>query len=195
MAGLRRRIVAGAVVLVLGAGFVWGAAGEEDGETALGHTLAEILPLLDDRDGYRRSLAFLRLEALRDPSTSPLIRRYLESEDAETRSYAARALAAVDGRAAVPVLLRLLETDRSPKVRRAAVLGLEPWRQSDPAVLPAFLKALHDPKTDVRMTAVDAVSRIDDPRAREALRRRAGRERRRDVRRVLRDALARMGAP
>ena len=109
------------------------------------------------------------------------------------RAYAFRALAAIEGAQAVPLLLEALRTDKQPRVRRAALLGLEPLQQSDPNILPAFIKALRDKDTEVRMAAVDIVSRVDDPRAREAILLRNKRERRRDVRRVLSMAMRRLG--
>ena len=45
------------------------------------------------------------------------------------------------------------------------------------------------------MTAVDIVSRIDTPQARDAVRVRYKRERDRDVRRVLAEAIKRVGQP
>ena len=152
----------------------------------------EAMQLLESSDPYQRQMGFLRLEALREPSTVEVIRRYLDHRDPEVRAYSLRALAAIEGVAAVPVLLERLRTDRQPQVRRAALLGLEPLQSSHPDILPAFVKALRDRSTEVRITAVDIVSRIDDPKAREALLMREKRERRKDVKRVLKLALQRV---
>lgn len=152
----------------------------------------EALRLLESADPYQRELGFLRLEALRERSTMPTIKTYLTSQDPEVRAYSVRALAAIEGVEAIPALLHVLGADKNPRVRRAALLGLEPLQRSDPQVLPAFLKALRDHDTSVRMTAVDIVSRIDDPRAREAILTRYKREGRRDVRRVLALAIKRI---
>ena len=152
----------------------------------------EAMRLLDSNDAYQRELGFLRLEALREISTVDTIAAHLTSRNPETRAYSLRAMAAIQGNAAVPLLLRTLKTDKDSHVRRAALLGLEPLQETDPAVLPAFIKALRDPKTDVRITAVDIVSRIDSPLAREAIRTRNKREQRRDVRRVLAMAMQRL---
>ena len=152
----------------------------------------EAMRLLDSDDAYQRQLGFLRLEALRELSTVETIAKYLTSRNSETRAYSLRAVAAIQGAAAVPTLLRTLKTEKDSRVRRAALLGLEPLQQSDPAILPAFIKALRDPKTDVRITAVDIVSRIDSPLAREAIRSRNKREHRRDVQRVLAMAMKRL---
>jgi len=155
----------------------------------------EALRLIESQDPYQRELGFLRLEALREPSTADAIRKYVTHKDPEVRAYTLRALAAIEGPQAVPVLLNALRTEKQPKVRRAALLGLEPLQKSDPQILQAFLKALRDKDTEVRMAAVDIVSRIDVPEAREAILLRNKRERRRDVRRVLQMAVKRIGQP
>lgn len=155
----------------------------------------DALRQLKSTDPFERQKAFLRLEALRELSTAEPIRAYLHHKDQDMRGYALRALAAIEGPQSVPTLLEALKTEKSARVRRAALLGLEPLQESSPEVLPAFLKALRDKDTEVRMAAVDIVSRIDNPRAREAILLRARRERRRDVRRVLATALKRMGQP
>ena len=155
----------------------------------------EAIKLLDSKDPYQRQLGFLRLEALREPSTVPAIQAYAQSRDPELRAYSLRALAAIEGNAAMPRLLQALNTDKQPVVRRAALLGLEPLQKNapNPDILLAFIKALRDPSTEVRMAAVDIVSRIDAPQAREAVLTRYKRERRRDVRRVLELAMKRLG--
>ena len=155
---------------------------------------ADAMRLLESEDAYQRAVGFLRLEALREPSTVETIAKYLASRSPETRANSVRAVAAIQGAAAVPTLLHALATDKDSTVRRAALLGLEPLQQSDAAILPAFIKALRDPRTDVRITAVDIVSRIDSPLARTAIRTRNKRERRPDVRRVLEMAMQRLGS-
>lgn len=154
---------------------------------------AEAMRLLDSEDLYQRQVGFLRLEALREPATLEKIRSYLDHKNPEVRAYSLRAVAAIEGAPAIPQLLRRLQAERQPRVRRAALLGLEPMIGQDPAVLPALLVALRDRSTEVRMAAVDVVSRIDDPKAREAIRLRHRREWRRDVRRVLQAAIQRVG--
>lgn len=156
---------------------------------------AELLSQLGSEDAYTRQLAFLRLEALREPATAAAIAAHLKSRDEDMRAYTVRALAAIQGPAAVPTLVQTFKTDRRPRVRRAALLALEPLRETDPEILPLFLQALRDRKPPVRMTAADIVSRIDDPRAKEAVRVRYKRERDRDVRRVLDEAIKRVNEP
>ena len=153
----------------------------------------EAMRLIESDDLYQRELGFLRLEALREPATIDAISRYLAHREPEVRAYSLRALAAVQGPAAAPVLLEALAKEKHPRVRRAALLALEPLEPSDPQILRAFLKALRDRKPEVRMTAVDIVSRIDVPQAKEAILVRNRRERDRDVRRVLALAMKRIG--
>jgi len=152
----------------------------------------DAVPRLDAQDSYTRQHAFLQLEALREPATAPLIRERLSSRDARTRAFSARALAAIQGVTAVPDLLARLKQDRSPEVRVAALLALEPFQDQHPDILPAFLGSLRDRRREVRIAAVDIVSRIDQPEAREAIRTRWRRERDRDVLRVLELAMKRL---
>ena len=152
----------------------------------------EALHLAESKDPYEQELGFLRLEALREPATAQAITRYADHSSADLRAYSLRALATIQGAAAIPLLLNKLKVDPQPLVRRAALLGLEPIRGNDPDVLAAFIDALRDRTTEVRITAVDIGSRIKDPRAREALLLRNRRERRRDVRRALELAMKRL---
>ncbi|PIQ84142.1 MAG: hypothetical protein COV75_03810 [Candidatus Omnitrophica bacterium CG11_big_fil_rev_8_21_14_0_20_63_9] len=186
-----RRLWIGASVAMLAVGGL-SASADESTEAGPSPKAQSALQLLKSEDPYQRQLGFLRLEALREASTVPMLQEYATHRDAEVRAYSLRAIAAIQGAGAVPQLLEALRTDRHPKVRRAALLGLEPLQASDPATLPAMLKALHDRDTSVRMTAVDIVSRIDDARAVEAIRERNKREHRRDVRRVLSAAMKRL---
>ena len=169
------------------------AAGEEPPSAAPSPKAVEALQLVESNDPYQQQLGFLRLEALREAGTAGLLQTYVTHRDPQMRAYALRALAAIQGVHAVPLLLETLKTEKQPRVRLAALLGLEPLQQSDPQILPAFIKALRDKKTEVRMAAVDIVSRVDDPRARDAILLRNKREQRRDVRRVLSMAMRRLG--
>ena len=148
------------------------------------------VPLLDAEDSYTRQTGFIRLEALREPATVPVVRRYLKSRNMDTRAFSIRALAAIDGVNAIPTLLERLKHDRAPRVRVAAILGLETLE--DPRVLPALIERLKDRSADVRMAAVDSVSRFDRPDAKGAILKRARRERDRDVQRVLEQAVKRV---
>lgn len=154
--------------------------------------VAEALQLLKSEDPYKQELGFLRLEALRDRSTLPEIRPYLDNHDPDLRAYSLRAVAAIDGLNAVSLLLERLKTEKHPRVRRAAVLGLEPFAKDDPRILPALIGALRDHSTEVRIAAVDVVSRIHDPKAKEAILLRNKWEWRADVKRVLKVAVKRI---
>ena len=166
---------------------------EEPPAAAPSPRAAEAIQLLGSRDSYQQELGFLRLEALREPATVEVVRRYLTNRDPDTRAYSVRALAAIQGVKAAPSLLGQLKTEKHPRVRRALLLGLEPFALADSAVLPALIESLRDHDTQVRMTAVDIVSRVDHPRAREAILVRYKREGRRDVRRILEQAMKRIG--
>ena len=168
------------------------ANAEDAAPPRLSPRAVEALQLLDSEDAYQREVGLLRLEALREPASVEAIRRYADSKDPQMRAGSLRALAAIQGAPAVPLLLERLASDKHPKVRRAALLGLEPLQRTSPEILPAFIKALRDRKPDVRMAAIDIVSRIDDPSAREAIQRRRRREHHRDVRRVLALAMKRL---
>ena len=170
-------------------------AADDGASTAPSEEALAAIELLESRDSYERQKGFMLLEALREPATVPTITPYMESHDTELRAFSIRALAAIQGVEAVPRLLEALHRDKNPRVRRAILLALEPLQGQHTEILPAFIKALRDRKTDVRMTAVDIVSRIDDPRAKDAIRERYRRERRRDVKRVLETAIKRVGAP
>ena len=191
----RCRLPAFWVVLLVGS-MAWSLAGPAGAEEGRGGSpsprAAELLAALESGDLYQRQVAFVRLEALREPATVPVVERYLEDRDPDVRAYSVRALGAIQGPTAIPRLLEITR-DRQPRVRRAALLALEPLEPADPAILPAFLRALRDRKNDVRMTAVDIVSRIHEAQAREAILTRYRRERDPDVRRVLELAMRRIG--
>ena len=175
---------------------LWTPTAAGDAPEAPSHAdprVADAMRLIESEDPYQRQLGFLRLEALREPGTAELIRPYVDSRDPELRAYTVRALAAIEGAAAVPALLKALDEDPNPRVRRAALLGLEPLQPQNPQILPACIAALRDRKPEVRMTAVDVVSRVDDPRAREAILVRNKRERDRNVQRALSLAMKRLG--
>ncbi len=140
---------------------------------------------LDDDDLFLRQKAFLELEALRDPASADTIRAHLTALDPNTRAFSARALAAVAGRSAVPVLLERWTKERHLYVRSSILIALEPFWEQEPAVVATVLKALRDRKRDIRMVAADIASHINRPEAREALQVRWKRERDRDVRLVL----------
>ncbi|MBI3324502.1 MAG: HEAT repeat domain-containing protein [Candidatus Omnitrophica bacterium] len=166
--------------------------GQHEDAAAISAEAQEAIKLIDAHDSYLRQKGFIQLEMLREPATAVLVRRYLESRDPQTRAWGARALAAIDGAKAVPTLVERLTRDKSPRVRVAAILALEPLK--DPSATTALMARLRDRNPEVRMAAADAVSRLNDPDARDAVRLRWRRERNRDVRRVLEDAMKRIGS-
>lgn len=161
-------------------------------QEALSPRTAEVLRQLQSKDAFARKMAWLRLEALRDPQALAAIRPYLDDRDPLMRAGSLRAMAAIEGPRAVPLLLEKLKADRHPSVRLAALLGVEPMQDTDPAILPALIASLRDRSALVRMAAVDAVSRINDPRARAAILAHSKIEHRSDVRKVLKTALERL---
>ncbi|MBI4341258.1 MAG: HEAT repeat domain-containing protein [Candidatus Omnitrophica bacterium] len=161
--------------------------------SGLSEKAADALRLVESGDDYQRQMGFLRLEALREPAVVAALMAYTTQKNEELRAGSVRAIAAIQGEASVPFLLETLRHDRHPRVRRAAILGMEPFVAAHPETVPVVIAALRDRETTVRMTAVDVVSRIKDPRAREAIRTRYKREGRRDVRRVLKLAMERLG--
>ena len=173
------------------AGMMLGASSQA-AEPQLNPRTAEALRALESKDAMARKMAWLRLEALRDPAALELVRPYAGHRDAQMRAGCLRALAALEGVRAVPLLLEKLSADRAAEVRLAALLALEPLQRQDPAILPAFIKALRDRSSLVRMAAVDVVSRIDDRRASEAILAHNKIEHRTDVRRVLKVAVERV---
>ena len=158
-------------------------------EETLSERGAAAATLLESTDRHEQQLGFLRLEALREPAALPVVQRYAEHKDPELRAYGLRATAAIGGAASVPWLLERYNAERHPAVRRAILQALEPYQAASPDILPTYLRALRARSPEIRMAAVDIISRVDDQRARDGLRERMERERHRDVRRVL-DAIA-----
>lgn len=188
------------MVIVVAMGFGFAATGLEGQEPSVESVESEVpsaeatsaLQLLESRDPIQRQWAFMHLEALREGITAQAIRSWVSHRDPLTRAGSLRALAAIEGSQAVPLLLERLNEDQNPVVRRAILLALEPLESQDAQILPAMIMRLRDRYTDVRMTAVDIVSRIDDPRAHDAILLRSQREKRRDVQRVLLLAVKRL---
>ncbi|HEX9781029.1 MAG TPA: HEAT repeat domain-containing protein [bacterium] len=183
---LRRWMRLGAVACALA---LTGADSGRCGESLGAPAVEAALVRLGSGDAHEQQKALLQLEALRDASTADEVRARIESRDAGVRAYAVRALAAIEGMGAVPVILERLAGDRDPWVRRAALTALEPWAKTDFRIAETMVSALNDRSPEVRMVAADVVSRLSDAEAaRGALEARRRRERHRDVRRVL-DAL------
>ena len=152
------------------------------------------LDLIQSHDPYQQQLGFFRLEALRERAVLPKITPYLTDRDPDRRAYTLRALVAIEGSEAIPLLLERLKQDRASQVRRAALLGLEPFQTLDERILAADINALRDRSPEVRIVAVDLVSRINNPRARQAILLRKRWELNRDVRRAITLAVKRLAA-
>lgn len=170
------------------------AYADQKAAAALSPKAVEALELVSSDDSYKQELGFLRLEALREPASVPLILPYISNKDADLRAESIRALAAIQGVESVPKLLDRIQHDNNSRVRRAAMLGAEPFVGSDPRILPVMIAMLTDHDKTVSMAAVDIVSRSPDPSARAAIQFRYKREGRHDVRRVLDLAMKRMAA-
>lgn len=188
---MRRRILVLALCLPSAWVPIDGAAQETPAEISM--DAQRLLEQIDTEDPDLRRRAFLQLEALREPATASAIRRYLADRRVELRTLSVRALAAIEGARSVPALLERLQRDRSPAVRLQSILAVEPFVGQDASALPPLLKALRDRQPDVRIAAIDVVSRSEKPEAKEALTLRWKRERHRDVRRVLEAAMKRVG--
>jgi HEAT repeat protein len=169
-----------------------GAAAQEPTEV-ISSEARQFLDQIETGDPALRRRAFLQLEALREPATAPIVRHYLADRSAELRGLSVRALAAIEGLKAVPDLIERAQHDRHPYVRLQAMLAIEPFVGQEAAAVPVLINALRDRQPDVRMTAIDLVSRIRTSEARDALKVRWERERHRDVRRVLAAAMQRIG--
>ena len=177
------------IALLVGMSATPAAADSPSGVSA---DAAEAIRMIESDDTYQHQLGFMRLEALREPATVPFVRAYLRHEKPELRAASIRALAAIEGLPSIPDVIKALTADRDADVRRAALLGIEPFEPADPRVLPAMLTALRDRDPDVRITAVDAVSRVEHGPAREAILDRNRREGNRNVRRALTLAMKRL---
>lgn len=177
-------------VLMIAATLTSGVAADEP--TGLSQAAKEAIGQLDSKDAYTRKIAFMRLEALREPASADAIRPYAENKDEVIRADSLRALAAIQGIEAVPFLLKKWETEKRARVRWSILLALEPLRQQQPALLHTFIDGLDDYSTEVRMAALDIVSRINDDAARTAILTRFKKELHPDARRVLKTAMQRM---
>ncbi len=177
---------------LLAMGWTQGARAED--LTALSSAAQAAIQQLGSEDAYVRQKAFLQLEALRELAALPSIRSYIDDKDVDMRAWSLRAIAAIQGLDAIPLLRERAQKDKKPVVRRAAILGLEPFLEKDESLAPFMIQMLRDRNPEVRMTAADIVSRINEPKAHEALRKQAKRENNRDARKVFKMALARISS-
>jgi succinate dehydrogenase/fumarate reductase flavoprotein subunit/HEAT repeat protein len=151
-----------ALVSVDDADGVAAAAGDESREVRIGvanalATLAAcgatVRDLLADRDPLVRAAALAALGSLGDADADvTMIERALVEPAWQVRVGAARALSGVSASVAVPPLSRAL-TDAHLDVRKAAVLSLTRWAESEAAAREALGLALKDVDADVRAYA------------------------------------------
>ena len=182
-----------AVLLLAGTTVSAVCRADEPAPPSLDSRAEEAIRGLTSEDAYVRQRSFLQLEALRNPASVDSIRPFVDNKDEDMRAWSLRALVAIQGAAVIPLLRERAQSDKEPSVRRAALLGLEPLAAADPTLVQFFVDRLSERSPEVRMTAVDIVSRIQDPVARSAVRERAKHEGNRDVRKVLAAALQRIG--
>lgn len=79
------------------------------------------------------------------------------------RGAACRALAKIGDAVSIPTLLKALERDENPMVRREAAKALRLIGAQSPAVVAALIRALEDVSWEVRMIATRALGRVNDP--------------------------------
>ncbi|MGW0158592.1 fumarate reductase/succinate dehydrogenase flavoprotein subunit [Mycobacterium sp. NPDC003323] len=116
--------------------------------------------LLADRDPLVRAAALGALGELGDADADiPVIERALSEPAWQIRVGAARALSGVSAHLAVPSLSRAL-TDTHLDVRKAAVLSLTRWADSEAAAREALGLALKDVDADVRAYARRALEPV-----------------------------------
>ncbi|MGX1811576.1 fumarate reductase/succinate dehydrogenase flavoprotein subunit [Nocardia sp. NPDC055321] len=118
--------------------------------------LESVRALLDDRDPLVRAAALTALARLGTPEDTPVLAAALKDSAWQVREGAARGLpAAGPDLAADP--LRLALTDIHPDIRKAAVLTLSTWPESD-AARESLESALEDTDADVRAYARRALA-------------------------------------
>jgi len=121
----------------------------------------------DDETGVRAN-AVWALGRIGEKRVVPSLRRTLADEEELVRGAAAGALGALEDADSVDELLRVLRTDRSPRVRRTAAwaLGTMELRAAGSGLV-AALRAEQEP--EVREMIVWALGSIEDPSAVAAL--------------------------
>jgi HEAT repeat protein len=100
---------------------------------------------------------------LSDAPTQPeiMLVRYREARD--VRAWAARALGAIDARAALPLLLKTAEEPDDFFLRMMSVETLGSWKV--PEALPVLLRRLEDPFAHARIAALSALASLGDKSA------------------------------
>ena len=121
--------------------------------------LDDLLETLTSGDDEGREVAALALARFGAAAAEPLV-AMLAADGADTRWWAARALAEIGGDGAVPPLAGAL-TDPDPDVRACAALAL--GRIGESTAAPALAAQLTDESAFVASVAADALSMIGEP--------------------------------
>lgn len=109
--------------------------------------------------------AIYALMDLKGESINTLLIKALKDPSEDVRAAAARVIGG-KGESAIPALVATLK-DESPIVVRVAVEALADYE--DPRLLGSLMSALKNPDTGVVERALDAISRLGDKRAEDAM--------------------------
>lgn len=162
------------------------------GETPVSPEVHRALRLLTASDVFSKKAGLLELEALRDPATLSAVQPFLDDPNPALRAQALTTARAIQGRAAIPLLVGRLAQDRSEIVRRQAANELHELR--DPSTAPGLTAALQDRRVTVRIAAVEALGALRDPSVTPAIIRQT-RSRDAELRRSSLDALGALQDP
>jgi len=128
---------------------------------------AALTAALKDKDKEVRGAAAVSLGEYQDAQAISPLERALEDKSEFVRAQSARALGA-NGRAAagsVPLLIKLLTSDKDQEVKRQAATAL--GRIGDRAALPALEHAQHDRDPYLSQAALEAIKKITGVRSQE----------------------------
>ncbi len=130
-----------------------------------------LMEALRDRSISLRLAALKSLGKLRYREAAPLVRAFLENEDARQRRVAALTAACLEDVEALPRLVAMALGDESSLVRPVAVEAL--GKLGQPEALPALLTLVDDPNAYLRASLAYALEALDDgrPEIEAALRR------------------------
>jgi twitching motility protein PilT len=115
--------------------------------------------LLDHEDPDLRIQAVLLLERFASPKTASAVLKLLSDEDWWVRIMACDALGRLKDPRTLPYLERLLD---DPDCKWAAIDSI--GTIGGEAALGALVKLLNDPQNEVRLVAMNALGKVDDPR-------------------------------
>ncbi len=115
-----------------------------------------------------RAAAAQGLGYLGQASSAPILGELLEDANEQVRWWAATALITIPADAVAEDLALAATTDKSSRVRRAAVRAIG-WLEPGPVVTEAMMAVTHDAVPEVRRAAAVQLGRIGDPAALGAL--------------------------